>query len=47
VEVPLEKRRNGDLKAGIDLGRERLIAAVTEPVNEVMGAPLRSTAEDP
>jgi len=34
VEVVLESRLNGGgLKAGIDLGRERLIALVTEPVN--------------
>lgn len=32
--MPLEKRCNGDLKAGIDLGRKQLIAAVTEPVND-------------
>jgi len=34
VEVALESKLNGGLKAGIDLGRERLIAFVTEPVNE-------------
>jgi len=35
VEVALEsKLGNGGLKAGIDLGRERLIALVTEPINE-------------
>jgi len=34
VEVVLEGRLGGGLKAGIDLGRERLIALVTEPVNE-------------
>jgi putative transposase len=33
VEVTLERKCNGGLKAGIDLGRERLIAFVTEPVN--------------
>jgi len=33
VEVALERRLNGGLKAGIDLGRERLIALVTEPIN--------------
>jgi len=31
VEVTLEKKYTGNLKAGIDLGRERLIAFVTEP----------------
>ena len=31
VEVVLERRLGGGLKAGIDLGRERLIAFVTEP----------------
>jgi len=34
VEVTLESKLGGGLKAGIDLGRERLIALVTEPVNE-------------
>jgi len=34
VEVALEGRLGGGLKAGIDLGRERLIALVTEPLNE-------------
>jgi putative transposase len=35
VEVRLERKLdNGGLKAGIDLGRERLIALVTEPLNE-------------
>jgi len=35
VEVTLESKLNvSGLKAGIDLGRERLIALVTEPVNE-------------
>jgi putative transposase len=34
VEVVLESKLNGGLKAGIDLGRERLIALVTEPLNE-------------
>jgi len=33
VEVVLGRECNVSLKAGIDLGRERLIAAVTEPVN--------------
>jgi putative transposase len=33
VEVALEGRLGGGLKAGIDLGRERLIAFVTEPIN--------------
>jgi putative transposase len=33
VEVVLERKRTGNLKAGIDLGRERLIAFVTEPVD--------------
>jgi len=33
VEVTLEGRLGGSLKAGIDLGRERLIALVTEPIN--------------
>jgi putative transposase len=34
VEVALERRLGDGLKAGIDLGRERLIAFVTEPLNE-------------
>jgi putative transposase len=34
VEVALERKLNHGLKAGIDLGRERLIALVTEPINE-------------
>jgi putative transposase len=34
VEVALESKLNGGLKAGIDLGRERLIAFVTEPLSE-------------
>jgi putative transposase len=34
VEVVLESKLGGGLKAGIDLGRERLIALVTEPINE-------------
>jgi len=34
VEVVLESKFGGGLKAGIDLGRERLIALVTEPLNE-------------
>ncbi|MCC6050723.1 MAG: transposase [Thermofilum sp.] len=50
VEVTLESRLNGGLRAGIDLGRERLIALVTEPVNEsgegvallYRGGPLKS-----
>jgi putative transposase len=33
VEVALESKLGGGLKAGIDLGRERLIALVTEPIN--------------
>jgi putative transposase len=33
VEVTLERKLDNGLKAGIDLGRERLIAFVTEPVN--------------
>jgi len=33
VEVVLESKLNGGLRAGIDLGRERLIALVTEPIN--------------
>jgi putative transposase len=50
VEVVLEGRLGGGLKAGIDLGRERLIALVTEPINEsgegvallYRGGPLKS-----
>ena len=50
VEVVLEGRLGGGLKAGIDLGRERLIALVTEPLNEkgegvallYRGGPLKS-----
>jgi len=50
VEVTLERKLGGGLKAGIDLGRERLIALVTEPVNEkgegvallYRGGPLKS-----
>jgi putative transposase len=51
VEVRLERKLdNGGLKAGIDLGRERLIALVTEPLNEsgegvallYRGGPLKS-----
>jgi putative transposase len=51
VEVVLESKLNGGgLKAGIDLGRERLIAFVTEPLNEsgegvallYRGGPLKS-----
>jgi len=34
VEVMLERKLDNGLKAGIDLGRERLIAFVTEPLNE-------------
>jgi putative transposase len=33
VEVTLERKLDNGLKAGIDLGRERLIAFVTEPVD--------------
>jgi putative transposase len=33
VEVTLERKLDNGLKAGIDLGRERLIAFATEPVN--------------
>jgi putative transposase len=33
VEVVLEGRLGGGLKAGVDLGRERLIALVTEPID--------------
>ena len=41
VEVALEGRLdNGGLKAGIDLGRERLIAFVTEPINGGEGVAL-------
>jgi len=50
VEVTLESKLGGGLKAGIDLGRERLIALVTEPINEsgegaallYRGGPLKS-----
>jgi putative transposase len=50
VEVALESKLGGGLKAGIDLGRERLIALVTEPLNEkgegvallYRGGPLKS-----
>jgi putative transposase len=50
VEVVLEGRLGGGLKAGVDLGRERLIALVTEPLNEsgegvallYRGGPLKS-----
>jgi len=50
VEVTLERKLNHGLKAGIDLGRERLIAFVTEPLNEsgegmallYRGGPLKS-----
>jgi putative transposase len=50
VEVTLESKLNGGLKAGVDLGRERLIAFVTEPINEsgegvallYRGGPLKS-----
>jgi putative transposase len=51
VEVALESKLNvSGLKAGIDLGRERLIALVTEPLNEkgegvallYRGGPLKS-----
>jgi putative transposase len=40
VEVVLERKLNGGLKAGIDLGRERLVAFVTEPVNGGEGVAL-------
>ena len=40
VEVVLESKLNGGLKAGIDLGRERLIALVTEPINGDEGVAL-------
>jgi putative transposase len=40
VEVTLESKLGGGLKAGIDLGRERLIALVTEPVNGDEGVAL-------
>jgi putative transposase len=33
VEVALESKLGGGLKAGVDLGRERLIALVTEPID--------------
>jgi putative transposase len=50
VEVTLESKLGGGLKAGIDLGRERLIALVTEPLSEsgegvallYRGGPLKS-----
>jgi putative transposase len=50
VEVVLERKLGGGLKAGVDLGRERLIALVTEPLNEsgegvallYRGGPLKS-----
>jgi putative transposase len=50
VEVALESKLDNGLKAGIDLGRERLIALVTEPLNEsgegvallYRGGPLKS-----
>jgi putative transposase len=50
VEVTLESKLNGGLKAVIDLGRERLIAFVTEPLSEsgegvallYRGGPLKS-----
>ena len=50
VEVTLERKLNHGLKAGIDLGRERLIAFVTEPLSEsgegvallYRGGPLKS-----
>jgi putative transposase len=50
VEVTLESKLGGGLKAGIDLGRERLIALVTEPLEErgegiallYRGGPLKS-----
>jgi putative transposase len=41
VEVVLERKLdNGGLKAGIDLGRERLVAFVTEPINGNEGVAL-------
>jgi len=40
VEVVLEGRLGGGLKAGVDLGRERLIALVTEPINGGEGVAL-------
>jgi putative transposase len=40
VEVTLERKLSNSLKAGIDMGRERLIAFVTEPVNGNEGAAL-------
>jgi putative transposase len=40
VEVTLESKLNGGLKAGIDLGGERLIALVTEPINGGEGVAL-------
>jgi putative transposase len=50
VEVTLEGKLDNGLKAGIDLGRERLIALVTEPLSEsgegvallYRGGPLKS-----
>jgi putative transposase len=50
VEVTLERKLDNGLKAGIDLGRERLIAFVTEPVDSsgegvallYRGGPLKS-----
>jgi putative transposase len=40
VEVTLESKLGGGLKAGIDLGRERLIALVTEPNEKGEGVAL-------
>ncbi|MCC6049493.1 MAG: transposase [Thermofilum sp.] len=40
VEVVLERRLDNGLKAGIDLGRERLIAFVTEPSEKGEGVAL-------
>jgi putative transposase len=40
VEVTLERKHNGNLRAGIDLGRERLVAFVTEPLNGNEGVAL-------
>jgi len=40
VEVTLERKYTGNLKAGIDLGRERLIAFVTEPNEKGEGVAL-------
>jgi transposase len=50
VEAVLERELSDGLKAGVDLGRKRLIAFVTEPLNEsgedaallYRGGPLKS-----